>query len=161
MSLVKDLIVLGIDTIDLNKFQKIKNSRSRNKPIGGLWTSPVNSEYGWKDFVESESYKKDRYLNDCVLISLKDSAKIFKIDSNQDFKEAPKRSTEIGETDWYPPIKYLDFEKLAEDYDALWLTYNGVKDLSYFDGDLLIGDLYGWDVETVLLFNLDCIESYA
>lgn len=161
MNLIKDLIVLGIDTIDPNKFQEVKNSRSRNKPIGGLWTSPIDSIYGWKDFVKIESYKKEKYLSKFVLLSLKDSAKILKIDSAKDFDEAPKRYIK-GENDWYPPIKYLDFEEIAKSYDALWLTYNGVKELSYCLGDdAFIGDLYGWDVETVLLFNLNCIENHA
>ena len=58
-----NLITLGISTIDPEKFRKIKNRKFFNKPLGGLWCSPEIGEYTWKDFVESENYKKDYYFS--------------------------------------------------------------------------------------------------
>jgi hypothetical protein len=45
-------------------------------------------------------------------------------------------------------------------YDGIWITLEAMEDLEERH-KYVMGDLYGWDVETVLLFNLDCIESYA
>lgn len=169
MILKKNLLVLGIDTIDPSKFRKIENYRFRNKPKGGLWTSPENSEFGWKDFVISESYRTDKYLSKCTLITLKESAKIFILDSAEDFKKVPKYFCKPKEfEELFLTEELINFEELSKHYDGLWLTMNGLKELSGFDifdfetNHLSsIGNLYGWDVETVLLFNLDCIESHA
>lgn len=156
------LISLGIDKIDPEKFEKIQNRKwgHPNKPIGGLWTSPINTSYGWVDFVKGECFREDYYLDKMILISLKENSKILKLDSEADFNLfcpiIPK--SPITDSDCWDEIDKIDFEKLARDYDALWVTLKCLKET---ESDNLIGNLFGWDVETVLLFNLECIESYA
>ena len=179
-----NLITLGIDTIDPEKFGKIKNRNFNNKPAGGLWCSPEIGEYTWKDFVESEDYKKDYYFSKMVLITLKESSKIYKINSVEDFMNCVVQYSYLSNSKiscdnrdiLYPnnyldniiDIKYLiDYEKLSKDYDALWITMNALVELEneFLDrrmyGNYHLNPLFGWDVETVLLFNLNCIESYA
>ena len=43
----------GCTSFDRSKFQEIKNEPCFCKPKGGLWASPANAEYGWKDWCES------------------------------------------------------------------------------------------------------------
>ena len=161
------LRVMGIDKVDRTQFRRIRNRRFwGNKPSGGLWTSPVESKYGWKDFVESEDYRPLKYLENQVDLELKLSTKLFMIDSFEDYKSAPKKI--------FPPRfqgdkpqETIDFEKLVQaGYDGLWLTYDGLKAMEVLGPEdvgekQFINDnpLFGWDVETVLLFNLDCIIS--
>ncbi len=42
----------------------------------------------------------------------------------------------------------LDFEKLARDFDGIWLTAEG-----QWDTRMTSPNLYGWDVECVLFFR--------
>ena len=163
MSFEKNLIVLGKDRLDTEKFRKIKNKIYKNKPEGGLWTSPEKSNWGWKDFVISEKFLENYYLSgNLIFITLKDSAKIYKIDSEFDFMSCPFRNKTKEECE-ICKFSFLDFEKLSEKYDALWITERAINENSSWicSEDRLLGPLYGWDVETVLLFNLECIESYA
>jgi hypothetical protein len=160
------LILLGKDGLDVKKFNKIKNIRFRNKPGGGLWTSPEYSNWGWKEFVIYEEYRKEYYLNKLILITLKDSAKIYKIDNEIDFLNCPFRKMtkeeEVTNSFLFGSMT-IDFEKLSEEYDALWVTEKAIKENTDWkcSHDICIGPFFGWDVETVLLLNLSCIESYA
>ena len=38
-----------------NDFVEIKNNMW-NKPIGGLWASDINAEYGWKNWCKDEEF---------------------------------------------------------------------------------------------------------
>lgn len=177
-----NLITLGIGTIDPEKFRKIKNRKFFNKPLGGLWCSPEIGEYTWKDFVESENYKKDYYFSNLVLLTLKKSSKIYKINGIKDFMDCINQYPFSANSDILIEnyddkylndifdIRYLiDYEELSKNYDAIWITMNALIELEneFFNKRIEIGEkpcfnpLHGWDVETVLLFNLNCIESYA
>ncbi len=166
-----NLITLGIDEIKKDQFNEIKNMKRGNKPWGGLWTSPIESEYGWYNFVKGEHYREEYYLNKMTLITLKSDAKIYKIDSVEDFDLCPHIQERVQEQDpffitsqdqntIFNKFKKIDFEKLSEDYDGVWITVKAIVNLENRHQNFM-GDLYGWDVETVLLFNLNCIESYA
>lgn len=51
----------------------------------------------------------------------------------------------------------IDFEKMAEDYDAFWLTENGQAETRFSRPF----SLYGWDVETVLVFRADVLTQIS
>lgn len=46
-------------------------------------------------------------------------------------------------------VSEVDFEAMSLCYDGMWLTMNGQKETRFVHPF----HLYGWDVETVLLFN--------
>ena len=54
--MVKNLVVVhyGKNRFIKSKFIKIKNSPYWVKPDGGLWTSPVDSKWSWKEWCDSE-----------------------------------------------------------------------------------------------------------
>ena len=52
--------------------------------------------------------------------------------------------------------RYLDFEKIAENYDAIWLTEKGMQETRWSNPDL-----YGWDCETFLILNPKCCYEVA
>ena len=58
-----------------SKFNPIKNRLDLGKPSGGLWASPVNSPFGWRDWCECESFREYED-DDCFIFSLKDNAKV-------------------------------------------------------------------------------------
>lgn len=161
----KEFITYGI-IIDPEKFERIKNGRRMymNKPDGGLWTSSTDSEWGWKDWCESENFNVSR-LNSYTKFNLKDTAKILVIDSLEDFYNICDKYTlklhgslelamcMIG--------KLLDFEAIeADGYDGVLLTEMG-NSQCHLPMSLAkpgYSDLNAWDCETLLLFNLDHIE---
>jgi hypothetical protein len=115
------------------------------KPRGGLWTSPVDSEYGWKDWCEGENYGHCDESNSFRL-QLKSDARILKIDSLEDLLKLPMKDFNGL------PSKYPDFECLSKKYDAIWLTVDGQNETRHS----FPNNLYGWDCESVLILNPNC-----
>ena len=143
------LIHYGSDKFIPEKVLPVKND-SWVKPNreGGLWTSPVDSKWGWKDWNDCEQFR-DCDERNSFTVRLKSDAKIFVIDSLEDLKNSPLR-------DGYSK-RVLDFEFIAQNYDAIWLTEKGQNEthLSYPI------DLYGWDCETVLILNPHCCTAVS
>lgn len=138
-----DLIHYGSSSFDVGKIRPIINI-GREKPAGGLWTSPTSSKYGWADWcIDAEYY--DCSKKDSFIVQLKSNSRVCIIDSLEDLLELPL----IGEFK-----DKLDFELLATMCDAIWLTEQGQKEthLSY------PVNLYGWDCESVLIMNPKCIS---
>ena len=142
------LIHYGNNKFDEDLFLPIKNKRWE-KPDGGLWTSPKNSKWGWKDWCISECYM-DCSDDNCFEIMLKKTANILKIDNENDFKNAPLIDSEYNSC-------FLDFEKIAEKYDAIWVTAKAVFSLRMNRKY----SLYSWDCESVLILNKDCLQTQS
>lgn len=123
------------------------------KPKGGLWTSPVNSKWGWKDWCECENFR-DCDESNCFKLVLNADARIFVIDSLNNLKNAPLVDLKIGE---HYQRQYLDFELLATKYDAIWLTEKGLNE-THLSHPL---NLYGWDCESVLIMNAYCCSEVS
>ena len=143
------LIHYGSDKFIPEKVLPVKNDNwVKPKRDGGLWTSPIDSKWGWKDWNDCEQFR-DCDEQNSFTVYLKPDAKIFVIDSLEDLKDAPL-------IDGYSK-RVLDFEFLAQKYDAIWLTEKGQNEthLSYPI------DLYGWDCETVLILNADCCTAVS
>jgi len=143
------LIHYGSTSVRKDRIYPVKN-RDWVKPDegGGLWTSPVDSDWGWANWCKMEEFRVESLEVFCT-IELKDDAKLYVIDSLVDLLDAPSYQTNdiISK-------RFLDFEKLAEEYDGIWLTDKGENATRYSDPM----NLYSWDVETVLLFNGKCIK---
>lgn len=151
---VSDLKVkYGIDnkfiTYGLGKYSKMKFNpivnRNFVKPYGGLWSSSVNSIWGWKDWCISEGFHTER-LNENFEFTLKDNAKIYVINDFSDLNNL------IKDNMIFDYLQLLDFEKISNRYDAILLTYKGQVETRYSDPGL-----YGWDCESLLVMNSDCI----
>lgn len=76
---------------------------------------------------------------------LDEKAKVLRIKSVNDLEELPKAQDGFGH------IVILDFEKLAEQYDAIEVTIGYDRDLYYA--------LYGWDCDSILIMNPDVVIS--
>lgn len=130
---------------------KVKPFKNDNfvKPIGGLWTSPINSNYGWKDWCKDESFRDCDETNSFKL-KFKPQTKIIIIDSVNDLIALPKHIIKFGNGKFQ--LVHLDFELLATMCDAIWLTENG-QHRTRFSQPM---SLYGWDCESILINNGDC-----
>lgn len=160
----KEFIAYGKKKFDLRKFGKIKNRKGWCKPEHktGLWASPIDSEWGWRDFVVSEMMESwGESLQTYFKFKLSPGAKIYTIDTLEDLHQIPyKRLSELQ-----PALSdyLIDYEKMtAEGYSGIFLTVNGQNEtrLPEFSGEYYHGrsfNLYGWDVESLLVLNPGCI----
>lgn len=138
----------GSDKYFPEKVLPVKNDKWVKPKSGGLWTSPIDSTWGWKDWNDAEQFAECDELNSFTL-RLNDNAKVFLIDSIEDLLIAPKTN------DSYFYNQYIDFEKIAQNYDCMWLTEKGQRETRLSDPI----NLYGWDCETVLILNGKCCHQ--
>lgn len=133
----------GHHQFDSNLFREIKNRPfGWVKPYGGLWASNINASYGWKDWCKDENFRECNEENS-FKFTLKNGTKVLKIDNADLLKKLPV-------IDVYPINVHLDFEKLKQQYDAIEVIIS--------NDNRLYWDLYGWDCDSILIFNKDCIE---
>lgn len=129
-------------------FLPIKNIEFRNKPEGGLWASPVNAEYGWRQWCEdNDMFTKN--MNESFRFRLKWNAEVWHIHSVADLKNIPKddRNATLGGDEAIFP----DFEELRRmEIDAV--------ELHFSEDPKLYMAMYGWDCDSILILNRDVIE---
>lgn len=133
-------------------FKSVTNSSYRNKPMGGLWTSPINSNYGWKDWCKESEFRECTIDNSFTLdIS---NAKILTINTIEDLL----KEIDINKKNDIEEI-LIDYELISESYDVIHLTIEGLKNTRFSNFNLKSISLYGWDVETTLLLNIDFLNK--
>jgi hypothetical protein len=141
------LVHYGHRRFNLEKFDKIGNSW--NKPTGGLWISPIDSKWGWRDWCKAERFKRD--FKSKFFCKFKKGSRVLVINSYNDLKKLPFKPYEN-------PIfrskkvrtflfKEIDFESL--NVDAVFLTEKGQWKTRLTQPY----HLYGWDCESILVFN--------
>lgn len=116
------------------------------KPIGGLWASDVNAEYGWKQWNESENFRECSE-DKAFYFDLAAGANVLHIRKKEDLDDLPKYQDiefAIGNT------AYLDFEMLKDlGVDAI--------ELHLSEDHRLYWVLYGWDCDSILILNPDVV----
>lgn len=162
---MKEYITIGTKNIAEDIFRKILRPLDINfyKPNGGLWSSEFISRIycisEWHDYLlyedqETASYKN---INAGAIFTLKNNAKILNIDSEEKIIELSQKYPS-----WHyilthydnPELNIIDFENLSKDYDGVEVSINK---LGYNKPGLTFNS---WSVNTLLLFNLNCIEKY-
>lgn len=122
---------------------KMKNLY-RNKPGYGLWASPTDTDWGWKDWCESEDYGD---LSSSFTFSLKDDAKILVVNSVKDVEDYIQ----------FDPERYwtfkLDFERIMDEYDGMELIHGN----NY--SELHDGGFYTWDCDSICIWNPEVIVN--
>ena len=162
---MKEYVTIWTKNIAEDIFRKILRPLDINfyKPNGGLWSSEFISRIycisEWHDYLlyedqETASYKN---INAGAIFTLKNNAKILNIDSEEKIIELSQKYPS-----WHyilthydnPELNIIDFETLSKDYDGVEVSINK---LGYNKPGLTFNS---WSVNTLLLFNLNCIEKY-
>ena len=135
-------------------FEPIRERALFVKPYGGLWASRSDSTDSWKKWCESNEFHLSKYSDDNYFkFYLKQGTRLLIIDHHEQLNDLPhieikkKYGIEMKE------LCFIDFQKLAKEYDAMEVLIS--KDYQ------LYWDLYGWDCDSLLVFNKDCIESIS
>lgn len=122
-----------------------------NKAKGGLWTSTY--ENGTSEWVQTGIPAS----NEGWLLTVNKNARILKID-NYDDLDAVYQKYGMNNPP-YPvyPMQFIDFEKIATDYDGMWLTSTGQYKTRFSTPQ----NLYSWDCESTHWFRwvFDDVES--
>jgi hypothetical protein len=135
----------GADHYDRSKFKKvIDTDMGINKPIGGLWASPVDSKWGWVDWCKSNEYHTER-LNKYFKFTLANGSRIFHIRTFEDIFKLP-----YGNNDNYYIV--YDWLNVKQKYDAVELHMNENYPL-FHDA------FYSWDVDSIVILNPDIIRE--
>lgn len=132
----------------------IKNAGTKGiwcKPQGGLWASPVDSEFGWPDWCRVENFG-DTAKQLRVILDI-DMGSFITIDSQDDLSQLPWHPSVAG----FNLMEAIDFEKLvAGGVDGIYLTEQGQWATRFS----FPRTLYGWDCESILILNERCIKHY-
>lgn len=159
-------IAIGFPILSRDIFKKVLRPLENScfKPNGGLWSSTYISNIynisSWYTYLLEENRETALFkdINNACIFTLKENAKIIDIDNFDTLFYLTKK---------YPSYHHLlnyfqdisednlifDFEKLSKDYDGVHVNPNNPK--------LFKTKIFNsWCVETLLLFNLDCIKEY-
>lgn len=127
------------------------------KPKGGIWTSPVGSNYGWDVWCKDEGFRDiDKYIKVELEIEVFESDNLIIIDKKEDLDKLNWEPSRI------PGMKfmfkdYIDFVGMKNrGIDCIWLTEEG----QWKTRLIFPRNLYGWDCECVLVLNERCIKSW-
>lgn len=144
---------------ELLPIQKIRNQKHFSKPVGGIWASPVDAEFGWKDWCEREHFRTCELSNSFKFI-LKEDAKIFHIYSVSDLKKLPIQDKDEFSGFFLISQYYLDFEKIEKEYDGIELHLSEESFEGTEFGQGLYFSLYGWDCDSIILFHDSAIKRW-
>lgn len=140
-------IHFGDSKYEKEKFNEIRN-RDFVKPYGGLWASPLNAKYGWKNFCEN-NLLSEIDLSNYFLFKLKDEAKVLKITQSEQLHNLPLNNS--ASKIFKSIFIALDFEEIKKEYDAIEVLIS--------EDDQLYWDLYGWDCDSLLVLNKAVIKE--
>lgn len=137
-----------------------------NKPRKALWGSPVDAEFGWRDWCESENWYPSHhkhqdiedYFSKSFKWTLKDGSKILTINTISDLEDLDKKVYFDHEV----PFLYipgLNFHKLLEDgYSAVELTDGYIG--HYYKNDLEMA-FNSWDCQSIVVLDPKQVELVA
>ena len=117
-------------------FTPVRNSGWQPKPEGGLWGSREGDEFGWEWWCRDANYNTDALkmsfrfqLPEAKILTLESIDQLLTLPKIHEWKPKEPPKVEVGEMptmeqlhDWFTPNWcYLDYEKLAQEYDAIEL----------------------------------------
>lgn len=85
----------GSQHYDKNKFVLAKNEKQWMKPVGGLWGSPVGSQYSWKKWCEDNDFSFYAE-NECFFFRLACPQNWSIVHSRKEWEKYPKQSPLLG-----------------------------------------------------------------
>ncbi len=145
-----EYIHYGANKFDINKFEIIQNSVYFNKPIGGLWASPIDAKFGWREWCEEQDFRDCDDDNSFKFV-LPKNANVYYIDSVSDCLCLPKIKTKFMGSQIMGSQIYPNFENMINmDIDAIQFNLSNDNELYW--------TLYGWDCDCILILNKDIIK---
>lgn len=125
----------------------LKNRLPKLKPSGGFWTSSLREDrisewIQWK--LDNEYYKPGSVETVWLIEPAVESINLYSITDKSDLMEITQEYRKNSMNTWV-----IDFEKLSESYDGIWLTKEAKPEVTTYPEPVLSG----WDVECTLWFS--------
>lgn len=132
----------GHNQFDINLFKPAKNAGYRNKPLFGLWGSPIDSTFGWKEWNQLNEYKECDD-NNCFFFIIADSSKVYEIRNLNDLEQLPMVKVPEQKDRDFNNGYFIDFEKMMlMGFDAIEVEFEGVKEY-----------LWDYDCDSIIVLN--------
>lgn len=139
----KKYIHYGSQAFNPERFDEIKNNMP-TKPTGGLWASPIDANFGWREW-NAESHFMTCNKENSFVFTLSEKAKVERMYMLSDVDSLPQR--DLG---YSTNMVAINFEACVnQGIDAIELCTLG---------NGLYWALYGWDCESIIVLNKDVIE---
>lgn len=145
---------------DKKLFNEISNSKWI-KPDGGLWACRTDSPYQWIDWCKDSDFKLDKYKVPFIF-ELTDTANILRIKTPEDFNllypyaiDYTTDPISFDSTNFLQRIVFRNIDFVKMDRDG----YDGVEVFPVTGHPTIQWALYGWDVDSIVLFNTHCIKT--
>lgn len=128
-------------------FEPISQLPWWNKPEGGLWASPVEAKFGWKQWNESSRFQK--CSDDCAFrFHLNQNAIVIHIKSIDDLKVLAQKGHAYKTNGRF----FFEFKKMMKrGVDAIELHLSDDQPCTFEDS--LYWALYGWDCDSIIVLN--------
>ena len=129
----------GAMRFDSEKFSPAKNIEHWIKPHGCLWACDIESN-DWYGYCYENDWENqcEEYFD----FTLAEETRLLELRGMKDFEA-------LAEKYFISESKNLDFEQISMDYDALYVE---------LDHELYWA-LYGWDIDSLLVFNPNVIRE--
>lgn len=159
---MKTYITYGFVIEDTKNIVTDLNGRgSINKPKKALWGSPVDAEFGWREWCESEDWwpgGEPDYFDKSFKWTLKEGSKILTINKVSDLDTIDKQG--YFKHHGFFDIE-LDFKKILDDgYSAVELVME-----DQYIGHMGISDLEmsfnSWDCQSIVVLDSETVELVA
>lgn len=153
----------GSDHFHPEYFTPVLNSW-QPKPEGGLWGSREGADFGWDWWCRSNRFKEEELnsffrftLPEATILTLSSPDQLMDLPLLHPWKPKEPPKVEVGElptkeqlqvwfaTNWC----YLDYEKLAEEYDAIELI----------NSDSFREPLPTWDCDCIFVMNPEKVRE--
>ena len=151
----------GSSKFDMEIVNPIHNRPFSNKPFGGLWACPVeDKDIDWEEWCRREEFNLES-LEEHFDFTIKDDSKIMVIKDIKNLDKLPRVKNPEFILEYDTMNTNIDFEELAKKYDGImvWIYRSSDIDLTRMSFDGIYYRMYGWDVDTLVVFNPDIIEE--
>ena len=153
-------LTVGTREITRELFKPVEDIDGSIKPRGGLWLTEYNELYkncnDWVDFLINNSvvffYKSRNYSmweQPCSLVTLNERANIFELKTGKDLQYLVSN---------YPLNNRFSYQEISRIYDGIFIDM--VRLLREVNDYQICRELFKFDVNSLILFNLDCINYY-
>ncbi len=156
----KYYISVGSKVISREMFKPVFRSFDRYscKPIGGFWACEYKDLFNISDWfnllLNEPDIRKSKNISYATLFSLKHDSNILYIDDVYVLEKLISK---------YPSIHHilLGHSDIPLSYEALADCYDGIfVDIYKLSSQCASRAFSNWDINSLLLFNLDCIDKY-
>lgn len=151
-----EYIHYGSSKFNPNRWVDVHSSEGGmfNKPYGGLWASPVDAEFGWREWCMRENFGVGS-LARSFRFELSPDARILELTPDNVWELPSDEGLRLrlgmqnrDRSTWSKRVG-IDFAKLAEDYDVILYSVTKYPSLYW--------TLYGWDCDCILVLNKEVI----